>query len=64
MKWILRYLWSSTNIKLCFGSNEAKLIIYSDSDLIKDIDDRKFISDYLFTHSGEQWYGNAGCKSI
>jgi hypothetical protein len=48
----LRYLRSSTNIKLCFGGNEAKLIAYSDSDLAGDIDGKKSTSGYLVTHSG------------
>jgi hypothetical protein len=52
MKWILRYLRGSTNMKLYFGGNEAKLIVYSDSDLVGDIDGRKSTSCYLVTHSG------------
>ena len=31
VKWILRYLRGSTNMKLCFGGGEPKLIAYSDS---------------------------------
>jgi hypothetical protein len=54
VKWILRYLWGITNMKLCFGGNEANLIAYSDSDsdLAGDIDGRKSTSGYLVTHSG------------
>jgi hypothetical protein len=64
VKWILRYLRGSTNMKLCFGRNEAKLIAYSDSDLAGDIDGRKSTSGYLVTHSGEQCHGKAGCKNV
>jgi hypothetical protein len=52
VKWILRYLRGSTNMKLCFGGSETKLIAYSDSDLAGDIDGRKSTSGYLVTHSG------------
>ena len=46
MKWILRYLWGSTNMKLCFGDGEAKLIAFSDSDMAGDVDRRKSTSGY------------------
>jgi ATP-binding cassette subfamily B (MDR/TAP) protein 1 len=52
VKWIFRYLWGRTSMKLCFGGSEPKLIAYSDSDLARDIDGRKSTSGYLFTHSG------------
>jgi ATP-binding cassette subfamily B (MDR/TAP) protein 1 len=52
VKWILRYLRGSTNMKLYFGGSKAKLIAYSDSDLAGDIDGRKSTSGYLVTHSG------------
>jgi ATP-binding cassette subfamily B (MDR/TAP) protein 1 len=50
VKWILRYLRGSTNMKLCFGGSEAKLIAYSD--LAGDIDGKKSTLGYLVTHSG------------
>ena len=37
VKWILRYLRGSTNLKLCFGDGEAKLIAFSDSDMAGDV---------------------------
>jgi ATP-binding cassette subfamily B (MDR/TAP) protein 1 len=52
MKWILRYLRGSTNMKLCFGGSKAKLIADSDSDLAGDIDGKNSTSGYLVTHSG------------
>jgi hypothetical protein len=44
VKWILRYLWGSTNMKLCFGGSEPNLITYSDSDLDGDINEIKSTS--------------------
>lgn len=52
VKWILRYLRGSTNLKLCFGDNEAKLIAFSDSDMAGDVDRRKSTSGYLVTYAG------------
>jgi hypothetical protein len=47
---------------ICFGGKESELI--SDSDLAGDIDGRKSTSGYLVTHSGGQWLGKAGCKTL
>ena len=52
MKWILRYLRGSTNIKLCFGSSEPVLVAYTDADMAGDVDNRKSISGYLITYAG------------
>ena len=52
VKWILRYLRGSTNMKICFGGGEPKLIAFSDSDMAGDVDTRKSTSGYLVTHSG------------
>jgi hypothetical protein len=52
VKWILRYLQGSNNMKLLFGGSEPKLISYLDSDLAGDVDGRKSTSGYLITHSG------------
>ena len=64
VKWILRYLRGSTNLKLCFGGGEAKLVAFSDSDMAEDVDRRKSTSDYLVTYAGEQCHGKADCKSV
>ena len=52
VKWILRYLQGSTNIKLCFGSSEPVLVAYTDADMAGDVDNRKSISGYLITYAG------------
>ena len=52
VKLILRYLRGSTNLKLCFGDGEAKLIAFSDSDMAGDVDRRKSTSGYLVTYAG------------
>jgi len=52
VKWILRYLRGSTNIKLCFGSSEPVLVAYTDADMAGDVDNRKSISGYLITYAG------------
>jgi hypothetical protein len=62
MKWIWRYLWGTTNIKICFYSKETGLIAYSDSKLVVDVDGRKSTSSYLVTHSCGS--SLAGCKSV
>jgi hypothetical protein len=62
MKWTWRYLWGTTNIKICFYSKETGLIAYSDSKLVVDVDGRKSTSSYLVTHSCGS--SLAGCKSV
>ena len=52
VKWILRYLQGSTNLKLCFGGGEAKLVAFSYSDMAGDVDRRKSTSGYLVTYAG------------
>ena len=52
VKWILRYLRGSTNLKLCFGSSEPVLVAYTDADMAGDVDNRKSISGYLITYAG------------
>jgi hypothetical protein len=52
VKWILRYLQDTTNMKIFFGAKEPELIAYLDSNLARDIDGRKSTSGYLVTHSG------------
>ena len=64
VKWILRYLRGSTNLKLCFGDGEAKLIAFSDSDMARDVDRRKSTSGYLVTYAGGRFHSKAGCKSV
>ena len=52
MKWILRYLHGTVNMKLCFGGDKPTLMGYSDSDMAGDIDSRKSTSGYLIKFAG------------
>ena len=52
VKWILRYLQGSTNLKLCFGSSETVLFAYTDADMAGDFDSRKSTSGNLITYAG------------
>ena len=46
-KWILRYLHGVVDMRLCFGGDKPTLVGYSDSDMVGDIDSRRFTSGYL-----------------
>ena len=52
MKWILRYLRGTADMKLCFGGDKPTLVGYSDSDMAGDIDSRKSTSGYLIKFAG------------
>jgi hypothetical protein len=52
VKWILRYLRGTTNMKLCFDSSERELIAYSNLDLAGYVDGGNSTFSYLVTHSG------------
>ena len=52
VKWILRYLRSSSRVCLCFGSNEPKLVGYTDSDMAGDVDSRKSVSGFFMIFAG------------
>ena len=54
----------STNMKLCFGGSEPKLIAYSDSDLAGDLMEGSLLQVILLPIKGEQWHDKAGCKSV
>ena len=47
--WILRYLRGTSRVCLCFGNGEPMLDGYTDSDMVDDVDSRKFISGFLMT---------------
>ena len=51
VKWILRYLRGSTNLKLCFGSSEPVLVAYTDADMAGDVNRSKSTSGYLITYA-------------
>ncbi|KAL3835280.1 hypothetical protein ACJIZ3_003671 [Penstemon smallii] len=52
VKWIMRYLRGSSDLRLCFGSEKPTLIGYTDSDMAGDIDSRKSTSGYLVSFAG------------
>jgi len=52
VKWILRYLHGTIDIKLCFGGDKPTLMGYSDSDMTGDIDSRKSTLGYLIKFAG------------
>ena len=52
MKWILRYLRSTSDLKLRFGSGKLVLTSFTDADMAEDVDTRKSTSGYLITFAG------------
>ena len=52
VKWILRYLHGTFDMKLCFGGDKPTLMGYSHSDMAGDIDSRKSTSGYLIKFVG------------
>mgnify|MGYP004711942941 FL=1 len=51
MKWILRYLCGTSDLKLCFGSEKLVFTSYTNADMAEDIDTRKSTSNYLITYT-------------
>ena len=41
VKWIMRYLRGTMDLRLCFGIDEPTLVGYTDADMAGDIDSRK-----------------------
>jgi hypothetical protein len=67
VKWILRYLWGSTNLKLCFCRSEPVLVAYTNVNLARDVDSRKSILSCM--HQPVQpkslsWWGKVGNSLI
>ena len=52
VKWILRYLHGTVDMRLCFGGDKPTLVGYSDSDMVGDIDFRRSTSGYLIKFVG------------
>ena len=52
IKWIMRYLRDTSNLKLTFGSGKPVLVGYTDSNMAGNVDNRKSTSCYLMTFSG------------
>ena len=51
VKWIMRYLRGTAKLKLTFGSGKPVLIGYTDSNMARDVNNRKSTSGYLMTFS-------------
>ena len=52
VKWIMRYLRGTSNLKLTFGSGKPVLVSCTNSDMAGDVDNRKSNSCYLMIVSG------------
>ncbi|KAD6119896.1 hypothetical protein E3N88_11167 [Mikania micrantha] len=53
VKWILRYLRSTSKLGLSFGDGEPMLVGYTDSDMAGNKNNMKSTSGYLMTFTGE-----------
>ena len=52
VKWILRYLHGTVDMRLCFGGDKPTLVGYLDSDMAGDIDSRRSTLGYLIKFAG------------
>ena len=52
VKWILRYLHGTVDMRLCFGGDKPMLVGYLDSDIARDIDSKRSTSGYLIKFVG------------
>ncbi|KAE8698394.1 hypothetical protein F3Y22_tig00110597pilonHSYRG00102 [Hibiscus syriacus] len=52
VKWILRYLWGTTNKTLCFKGGDTILAGYVDADLAGNVDIRRITTRYVYTLGG------------
>ena len=52
VKWVMRYLRGTSNLKLTFGSGKLVLVGYTHSDMVGHVDNRKSTSCYFMTFSG------------
>ena len=52
VKWILRYMWGTTERCLTFRRDELKLEGYVDSDFTGEVDHRRSTTGYVFTMAG------------
>uniref|UniRef100_A0A3Q7IT70 Reverse transcriptase Ty1/copia-type domain-containing protein n=1 Tax=Solanum lycopersicum TaxID=4081 RepID=A0A3Q7IT70_SOLLC len=50
--WVMRYLYGTSSLSLCFGTGKPILCGYTDSDMAGDVDTRKSTSGYLVTFAG------------
>ena len=52
VKWILRYLRGTSDMKLCFGCDDLTLRGFTDADMAGDVDTRKSTSGYVIIFAG------------
>lgn len=52
VKWILRYLRGTSDLKITFGGKKPLLVSFTDSDMSGDVDSSKSTSGYLVTFAG------------
>ena len=52
VKWILRYLRGTSDLKITFGVKKPLLVSFTDSDMSGDVDSSKSTSGYLVTFAG------------
>ena len=52
VKWILWYLKGTSHYCLCFGHDEIMLEGFTNADMARDMDTRKFTTGYLYTFAG------------
>ncbi|XP_048619931.1 secreted RxLR effector protein 161-like [Brassica napus] len=65
VKWVLRYLKGTQDLKLCFRKNEAfKVEGFYDSDFSSDLDKRMSISGYIFMAGGNTISWRSSLQSV
>lgn len=52
VKWVMRYLRGTTNLRLALGCEKPMLVGYTDSDLAGSLDGRKSTSGHMVTFAG------------
>nr|XP_009770583.1 PREDICTED: uncharacterized protein LOC104221257 [Nicotiana sylvestris] len=53
VRWILRYLKGTADLKLCFGNGKPEFVCYTDSNLGGNLGNSRSTSGYLITFTGE-----------
>lgn len=52
VKWIFRYLRGTSKLSLCYGGGKPILEGYTNANMAGDLNNKRFISGYVFTFSG------------
>jgi len=53
VKWFLRYVKGSSDMKFCYGGMDVQLLGYVDSDFAGDVDSQRCTTSYIFTLRSE-----------